>query len=221
MRRFTAGLALTLSLVCGAAAAAEAQVTRNTWGGAWNHRMELGGYYGYGWTFSREVFYLTTAGRVDVKDSDMYGFTADFVVRPDAQLELHYSRQGSTLQFEQYGSPVVSDVGALNTEYFHIGGLGGRRQGKAFPYGLFTLGATRYSTDLSGIDDEWRFSMMFGLGAKYYTGGRLALRIQGALPITFTDGGFGFMCGGGGCYTSVGGTGNPQFGVSGGASILF
>ncbi len=211
----------SLALATVATGAAEAQVQRKTWGGAWDHRFELGAHGGYVWTFSREVLYLATGGDVDVKDSGFFGFTADFVVRPDAQLELLYNRQSSTLTFQQFGSPVKSDVGDLSVEYFHIGGLGGRRQGKAFPFGSFTLGATRYATNLAGVDDVWRFSIIPGLGVKFYPGGRFSLRLQGRLPLSITDGGYGFACGGGGCYTSVGGTGNAQIDVGGGVAILF
>ena len=97
----------------------------------------------------------------------------------------------------------------------------GRRQGKAFPFGSFTLGATRYATSIQGADDSWRFSVAPGLGVKFYPGGRLSLRLHARLPLTLTEGGYGFACGGGGCYTSVGGSGNTQFDVGGGLGILF
>jgi hypothetical protein len=216
---------LTFAPLAGLAGAAEAQVRRSTWGGAVDHKFELGAHGGYVWTFSQDAYYgypyAYAGGDVDIKDSGMFGFTGDFVVRSDAQVELLYNRQNSTLTFEQYGTGVKTDVGSMATEYFHIGGLGGRRKGKSFPYGMFTLGATRYSTDYPDVDDEWRFSMILGLGAKYYPGGRLSLRVQGRLPVTFGDGGYGTWCGGGGCYTSVGGAGYTQFDVSGGASFLF
>ena len=220
MRRL--GILFSLMVLFVWAGDADAQARRRSWGGAMpENRFELGAHGGYTWSFSRDVYYLANSGRVDIKDSGHFGFTLDINVRPGTQVELLYNRQNSTLQFEQFGVPSKQDVTGMSVEYFHIGGLYGQRNDKVMPYGAFTLGATRYAFKQPGVDDSWKFSLMPGLGVKYYAGDRIAIRLQGRLPITITEGGFGFACGGGGCYTSAGGSGNTQIDVGGGLAILF
>ena len=86
---------------------------------------------------------------------------------------------------------------------------------KAMPYTILTLGATRFNDkDLSS--DDWKFSVIPGIGVKYYASPRIALRFQADIPISFLGAGVGFGTGG----LSVGGWGITQIGVSAGASIL-
>jgi hypothetical protein len=112
--------------------------------------------------------------------------------------------------------------------YFQIGGLGFVAQGKAHPFASFSLGATWYdpaqrTIDVDGrtlqIGDEWRFSMILGLGAKYFPSDRVALRVQGHLYGTFLDTGGGVFCGFGGCSLGLFGAGIFQADLSGGLTI--
>jgi hypothetical protein len=228
MRR-TAFLFTALLLVM-SAASADAQ-RRGGGGGtiAWTdipeHKVEINVFGGYMWTWSRSFSYGINAARVDIKSTEFYGGSLDIVLRPDAQLTLMFTQQPSELQVRGGGLVGNQKIGDLDVQYYQIGGLYGVPRGKAFPFTMFTLGATRYNLKNPDPDffpvggDEWRFSIVFGLGAKYYASERLGLRVQGTLPLTFFSSGFGFGCGGGGCGATVGGSGLVQTGVSGGLFV--
>jgi hypothetical protein len=189
-----------------------------------DHKIELNGFYGYMWTWGRSYYYGVNSGSVDIKSTGYYGGSLDVVLRPDAQLTLMFSHQPSDLQVKGGTFGGTSTIGSMDVQYYQIGGLYGVPRGKAWPFTMFTLGATRYNLKEINTEefpdlvpgDEWRFSIIFGLGAKYYASERIGLRVQGTLPLTFFSGGFGFGCGGGGCGGTVGGTGLAQTGVSGG-----
>jgi hypothetical protein len=194
------------------------------------YRAELHGFAGYAFTWSRRVYngYTGNYGDLDIKDSWFWALALDINVRPGIQAELLYNRQDSDLTFKRDigGKETLSKI---NVEYWHAGVLKGFQQGNIMPFTSFTLGATRYSFhDVSEIaqddpwDDVWKFSIILGLGAKVYTSGRMGLRLQARLPITFTGGGIGFGCStGGGCGATVGGSGITQFDLSGGVFLAF
>ena len=168
------------------------------------HRFELGGQYGYVWTFEYDG--------VDIKDSPFWAATLDLNVHPFAQLELLYRRQDADMVVKG----LTTQTFPISVEYFHIGLVKAiKRSPKAMPYTVLTLGASRFNDkDLSS--DEWKFSVIPGIGVKYYASERIALRCQADLPISFMGGGVGFGTGG----VSVGGWGITQIGVSAGLSVL-
>ena len=182
------------------------------------HRTELGVHGGYVWSFSRDVYLTTTAGEADFKDTGFWGATLDYVVAPGRHATVLYQRQETTLTFRPFGSPSFN-VADVAIEYFQIGGLAGTAKGNVLPYGMFTLGATHVGA--SGGGDEWRFSFVFGAGAKAYLGERLGVRVQSQIPFTFIDGGGSIACGSFGCVTTIGGTGMGQLNVGGGLFVNF
>jgi len=188
-------------------------------GAAAPHKAELGFNGGYVWTWARQVYY-TTGGELDIKDTGYWGVTLDMNVQEGKQLELLYRRQDSQLTFKAPLSP-TTDLADVAIEYWQIGGLGGVPRGDVMPYGLFTVGATHFIPKNSSFGDEWRFSMIFGLGAKKYIGEKLGIRAQAQLPFTWLDGGGSVACGPLGCITTVGGTGVGQIDVGGGVFLKF
>ena len=188
------------------------------------HNIEITPFGGYSWTISRRVSYAypqPVTGDIDIASSPFWGVEVDITLQPGAQLALLYSRQDSDLTFNRQGYAKQTITG-MSVEYFHIGVVGGTKQGNIFPFGLFTLGGTRYAyDDVSIVDDTWKFSIIFGLGAKMYVSQRVALRVQGRMPFTFFSGGAGIGCGFNGCYTTVGGTGIAQLDLSAGLAFCF
>lgn len=218
-------LAALSSLVILSHSTAEAQYRHAPSGTAMAHAVEIGAHGGYVWTFSRSVYYPlvdgTIDGKFDIGSGGFWGITADFNVRPGTQLELLYNRQDSKVTF-QPRLGIKQDIVDVNVEYWHVGALYGVRRGDVMPFGSMTFGATRVDYAGSAYSDTWKFSIIFGLGAKAYVNDRFGVRVQGRLPFTFVDGGFGLGCGtGSGCYTTVGGTGITQIDVSGGAFLMF
>jgi hypothetical protein len=156
---------------------------------------------------------------VDVNDSPMWGVALDFNLpqKPGSQIELLYNRQDSDLRFASVTlDPIETDIAV---EYWHIGGVYGVPRGNVMPFGMMTVGGTRYSSDEFN-EDVWKFSMIFGFGAKVYASNSVGLRVQGRFPFTIMSGGGAVGCGSGGCYTSVGGTGIGQFDVSAGVMLM-
>lgn len=191
---------------------------------AWaQHRAEVTPFVGY--VFGNSV--NTGIGKVGIAGDMNYGVIVDVNVRPGGQLELSYARQDTRFTLEPF-TGVKRDLTDVAVNYFQIGGLGYVDQGQAQPFAAFTLGATWYDpkensiTDgdrVIQINDEWRFSMILALGAKYFVGERIGLRVQGRLYATFLDSGGGVFCGFGGCSLGLFGTGVIQGDFSGGVTI--
>jgi opacity protein-like surface antigen len=224
MQKRTVFLCLLLSLLATSAWAQYRRPPARAQSQPFSHRIEITPFGGYSWTISRRVnvtFPEPTTGDIDVKSSPYWGIEVDVTIEPGAQLALLYTRQDSDLTFKRQGFGKETVTG-MSVEYFQIGGVGGLRQGNLFPFGMLTLGATRYAyDDIRASEDTWKFSMIFGLGAKVYANDRIALRVQGRMPFTFFSGGAGIGCGFNGCYTTVGGSGIAQLDVSAGLAFLF
>ena len=116
--------------------------------------------------------------------------------------ELSYTRHDSELRINVNGLPETTAFG-LSTEYFHGGAVIELKKGKIVPFGLITLGATRFAPADSRYDDEWLFSVIAGGGAKMYVSERIGLRLQARAlaPLEFTGG--GIFCGTGGCSSGI------------------
>jgi opacity protein-like surface antigen len=192
---------------------------------AWaQHKAEITPFVGY--VFGNSV--STRNGKVGLAGDMNYGVLLDVNVRPGGQVELSYARQDTKFTYDQFGG-IKRDLTDVAVNYFQIGGLGYVARGQAQPFMSFTLGATWYDPkqntidDDEGnairIDDEWRFSMQLGLGAKYFASERVGLRVQGRLYATFLDSGGGVFCGFGGCSLGLFGTGVIQGDFSGGVTI--
>ena len=190
--------------------------------GWFTHRAEITPYYGYVWTSSRQFNSPppnSVPGKIDLSSSDMFGVLVDVNVRPGTFFELAYQRQDTDLTFKSGISP-TERLSNMAVEYWHIGGLGGVKNENVFGFTKFTLGATRYAPKEAVYHDEWRFSVMLGLGAKVYVNEKVALRLEGDMPFTVFSGGAGIGIGTGGAYVSLGGSGIAQWQLFGGISIL-
>jgi len=134
---------------------------------------------------------------------------------------LLWTRQDTEAVFKGGGVPSNIDPNTpMIVEYWHIGALQGAQNGQVMPYGKFTLGGTRYAPDRPGISDEWQFSVILGIGAKIYPSEKIAIRLEGTMPWTFTNGGVGLGIGSGGASLYVGGNGIAQFTLALGVNIL-
>ena len=220
MRRTIAWIAASLSILLAGIGPAAAQSSRVP-GLMPPHRAEISFFGGGSWTDSREVF-VNNPGNLDIDDSGFWGVAADFNVRPGTgQAEISYSRQDSQLRFESPLTPADNQTLDMAVEYIQFGGLGGVVRRNVYTFASFTLGATRFSFDDSSIDDEWKFSVLFGFGAKLYMNEKFGLRAQARFPFTFISGGGSVACGDFGCFTTVGGEGVFQFDLGGGAFLMF
>jgi hypothetical protein len=184
----------------------------NWYGQAPSSKAELYFLGGYAWTVSQDAVVGNQPGKIDITNAEFWGIAADINVRPEAQLTLLYRRQESDIVFKYSG--LTENLSPVALEYYQIGAVSGIQRGNVRPFTSVTLGASRFAFE--DYDDSWKFAVIFGLGAKVYLNEKIALRVQGNLPISITDGFVGVGTGG----LSLGGTGITQFDLYAGIGIL-
>jgi len=160
---------------------------------------------GWVWTVSQSATYNLNSGDIDFKSGEYYGIALDIYKVPVMQIRLLYRRQDTQLTFKQAG--FTNDIADVSIEYWHIGAVKGIQKGNVKPFTTLSLGGTRYVYDGG---DEWKFSMILGLGAKIHLNPKLGIMLAGQMPFSFT----GAFLGVGGGGVSVGGTGIAQFDVT-------
>jgi hypothetical protein len=176
-----------------------------------NRGIEIGGFYGYQFGGSFTVY----EGNANIIDTGNYGFflALPIPVRRGMQLELSYSRQDTRLELKRYPSGIKENLTDLVVEFYQIGGVNQfiTPGSNLVPYGMFTLGATRYHPKNSSYtDDKWMFAVTLSGGVKIFVREKIGLRLQARLLLPINWGGAGIWFGSGG----------PQVGVSGGSSVL-
>jgi len=169
-------------------------------------KADLSGMAGYAFGASVDVF----SGKMKVEDGATYSATLGFKPQRNSQVELNWTYHPTDLRYTPFTGP-IEKIG-LDVHYFQIGGIQEFPSGQAEPFVKFSLGAT-YFDPASGtlnevnISSEWRFSFMFGLGAKYFFSPKVGLRLQGDLIGTFLSSSGGAFCGFGGCTLGLFGYG--------------
>jgi len=142
-------------------------------------------------------------GDVSLENGFNYGLMFDITVERDLQAEFWYSRLESGLSFKEQGSNQYDYLFDMSIEYFHAGALYVADRGKVRPIGIFTLGATRFHPKDNNFEDDWRFSVAVGGGAKFFFTENIGLRVQGRLliPLFLTD--TSIFCTNGTCFINV------------------
>jgi len=187
--------------------------------GAPKHRFEITPYGGAVWTRGYEVLLGAQQGNLDTRESAIWGISVGYSLRDSlTQIEVLYNRQDTDLFFEFSGDE--SEVTGVSIEHLHVGGLLGVPRGRSVWFTTFSLGTSRWAPKSGDGDDAWRFSLMFGLGAKYPINERFGLRLQVRAPYMFVEDSANFICGPSGCLKSAGGRGIWQFDMSVGLIIL-
>ena len=174
-------------------------------------KAEIGGFYGISFNSKIRTYY----GDFKIDNKANYGGQLSIALSSETFLELMYNRTDTRVQYrDRFGTSQPFD---LSIEYYHIGGLQQVDIGndRIAPFGVFTLGATRFnikdqvefddgnnSQTISG--DTFAFSIALAGGAKIFLGERLGLRLQARLgmPMLFN-----------GLYLGVG-TGGASGGLS-------
>ncbi len=177
-------------------------------------KFEITPYGGGVWTHGYDVLLGGQQGTLETRGSAMWGAALDYSIKDGlTQIELSYNRQDTEVLFE-FGGEETDQSADVSIEYLQLGALFGVEQ---YGFGWFTsfsLGTTRFAPKEGSVEDDWRFSMIFGVGAKYYFNDRVGLRLQGRAPYMFVDDSANFYCGDTGCLKSAGGRGIWQFDVS-------
>lgn len=143
-------------------------------------------------------------GELKFDDGMSYGAGVDIPVDRYMQAEISWSMASSNVSLDEYlGTNVpISD---LYIHTFQAGALVEPNKGKKVsPFGLFSLGATLFSPTEGNYEDEWRFSIALGVGAKVYLSDKVGLRFQGRLMIPMVFEGTSVYVGTGGAGVAVG-----------------
>ena len=170
-------------------------------------RVEITPFYGYQWWGAIEV----ADGELDIENSPVYGGVINIQTggtgRANSMIELMYSRQDTQLNLDSGlgGSQRLFDIAV---EHYQIGGVGEIVQAaggdtKVVPFTVGTLGFTRYAPKSSSVDDEYNFSITFGMGVKVKINKHVGLRFHGRIISTFVDSGSQYFCGPNGCAVSL------------------
>ncbi len=168
-------------------------------------QIELHGYGGY--VPGSNTAYSYSGYRLRIDGGGNFGVGISKTLPMGVAVELGYSRFQSTLR--QSGG-IVEEVSPQNiiVEYYQLGGVKPLMEGETFvPYGLFSLGVSRFAPEET-LQDYWRFAINTGLGMKYFFTDKVGIRIQARLlmPLYFAGAGFGCSIGtgGSGCGTGIG-----------------
>ena len=159
----------------------------------------FGGYMTYSSVAVRE-------GDLQFEDGPNYGFGIDVAIQRGVFVELNYTHNQTSVRLKRF-SGLNEDLFDMNTHYFQIGAQYEFRKSpkqKAFPYTLATLGATLFDAKDPSLTDEWRFSVAFGVGGKFYLSDKFGIRLQTRLLMPLVLSGGGMWCGTGGCSAGVG-----------------
>ena len=205
-------LAVVLVLACFAAPAMAQQGGTTYAPPTAQSKFELSGIYGYQWGGTVRSY----EGDYVLSDSGAWGIIANITVGPGSQLEFSYNRQDTQLMWKQGG--IEHQLFDVAVEYWQGGGLYEfKRAGNVRFFGSFTLGATHLAPKESVYADDWRFSTVFGIGAKVFVSEKVGLRLQASLPLTWLWS--GAYCGWYGC--TYGGQGVVQGNLSAGLTFAF
>ncbi len=165
-------------------------------------QTEIFGFAGY-MTYSSMA---VREGDLKFDDGPNYGFGLDVAIQRGVFVELNYTHNQTSVRLQRF-SGVNEPLFDMNTHYFQIGAQYEFRRSpkqKAFPYTLATLGATLFDAKDASLGDEWRFSVAFGGGGKFYLSDKIGLRLQARLLMPLNFSGAGMWCGTGGCSAGVG-----------------
>ncbi len=137
--------------------------------------------------------------------------------------EFLYSRQDTTLDFQQGGIGGKEELFDMAVEYYQVGGIIEFGEETVRPYISLTAGVTRLNPKPSNLDSEYRFSAPVGGGVKVFPSEHIGFRFEGRILVPFYGSGFTIGCGlPGGCYAGASGFATTlQGNVNGGLIFAF
>jgi hypothetical protein len=167
--------------------------------------FDLTPFYGYQMNGGIEFY----EGELSVENAQFLGGTFDIMVMEGMGVRLMYSYTKTPAEFRPHLGYETAFPGRkfdLINDYYQIGVIKGVVKGKAEPYGVLTMGATRFKAEGDGVsdDDRVKFAMTLGAGLKIFLSDRIGLKFEGAMmmPIYFQGVSFYFGTGGTGAGVS-------------------
>jgi hypothetical protein len=150
----------------------------------------------FGYTFSIDGDEYSKA--YNIENDLVYGVRLDVEVADFSYFELSYRRNDPTLSYTPLtGQNSNFDIG---TAHYMVGFLREFKAGAITPYGVISVGTSRYWTKSYADYRKWFFSSDFGLGAKMFFSDNIGFRLQASftMPWDFSGGGLYWGIGTGG-----------------------
>lgn len=160
-------------------------------------QIEIHGYGGY--VPGSTTAYSYNGYRLRIDGGGNFGVSISKSLPIGASVELGFSQFNSTIK-QNGGIVDIVKPQDISVEYYQLGVVKPLMDGESFiPYGLFSLGASRFDPKLDP-QDYWRFAMNAGLGIKYFVSDKIGIRLQARvlMPLYFSGAGFGCGIGTGG-----------------------
>jgi hypothetical protein len=160
--------------------------------------VEVSPFYGY--RFGGDFFELVTRHPVDLDGAPAMGVALDIRLQGGLQLEGFFTHQ------EGHVAALVGPVGPAAVQRVAVDHwLGGALQEfggtRIRPFATGMFGLTRYAID---GDNEIRFTLNGGGGAKLFATPHIGVRLDGRISATFIDAhGSTVACFGGGCFLAL------------------
>lgn len=196
-------------------------------------RFELTPYAGYRWGGDiRDANSIADVALFDLEFQNGVNAGVMFNVVtsvPYLQLEALWDHQFAALQAKNNETGERIDIGDINIDNWHLGILYEISQVYEYtdepplrPFLGFTVGGSRFNPNDEDIGPEWRFSVAFMLGIKWFFAERLALRMQGRLLTTYFNSNNETFCDDAGrCFTLADAAFMNQFGLTMGVLFSF
>ncbi len=139
-------------------------------------------------------------GDLNVVDNQNYGIFIDIPINPSGlKAEILYSRQDTVFELRtRPPSSLTRPLFDLTVEYYNVGALFEKPRGKVRPFGVVTLGGSRFAPKTGDYSDEWFFNITFGGGAKAYLSKHVGLRADLRVLAPMNYAGTGLWVGTGG-----------------------
>lgn len=120
--------------------------------------------------------FVTPEGELNIDPSASFGGTLGYRAAPDLLVELAFSRQSSTIQYESGSFEPHEDLFDLTVQHVNVGAVYEHGFGGIHPFFGGGLGITRFEPDLADTESETRFSFNFSTGVRGDLSSRLGLR---------------------------------------------
>ena len=138
-------------------------------------QAEIFGFGGYEVASDVQV----THGELNIYSNPNYGAGIAFDVERGLQAEVFWIGQQTPLEIKKY-TGLTQPLFDVGIHYFQAGAVYEFRQSskqKAFPFTSFSIGATLFSPIDAAYSEEWRFSITFGGGGKFYISDKFGIRL--------------------------------------------
>jgi opacity protein-like surface antigen len=155
-------------------------------------QLELNVYGGY--VPPSNTMYSYNGYRLRIDGAGNFGVGLGYETPYGVVAELSYMRFSSILSQNGGIQDIITDQ-PINVEYYQLGFQKAFQEGDTFvPYGLFSLGASRFNPT-EQRDDAWRFAVNLGVGIKYFFTEKVGIKLQARMLMPLYFGGIGFGCG--------------------------